>query len=72
MEKISILWKTIKDTWNYSLQKKKKFWEDAIMKYPEKWLELVEQSLFNKVPGENENCVICFYSKTKGSFWPTQ
>ena len=28
--------------------------------------------LFNKVPGENENCVICFYSTTKGTFWPTQ
>ena len=39
-------------------QKDKKFWEDEIMKYPEKWPELVEQSLFNKVPGENENCLL--------------
>ena len=60
MEKISILWKTIKDTWNYSLQKKKKFWEDAIMKLPEKWQKVMEQNdefLFNEVHAENENCV---------------
>ena len=60
MEKISILWKTIKDTWNYSLQKKKKFWEDAIMKLAEKWQKVMEQNdefLFNEVHAENENCV---------------
>ena len=61
MEEVSIPWKTIKDTWNYSLpKKKKKFWEDAIMKLPEKWQKVKEQNdeyLFNEVHGENENCV---------------
>ena len=61
MEEVSIPWKTIKDTWNYSLpKKKKKFWEDAIMKLPEKWQKVKEQNdeyLFSEVHGENENCV---------------
>ena len=61
MEEVSIPWKTIKDTWNYSLpKKKKKFLEDAIMQLPEKWQKVKEQNdeyLFNEVHGENENCV---------------
>ena len=44
MEKMSISWKTIKGTWNSSLLKKKKFWEDGIMKWPEKWQKIVEQN----------------------------
>ena len=43
MEKISIPWKTVKGTWNCSLLKKKKVWEDGIMKLPEKWQKVVEQ-----------------------------
>ena len=40
MEKISIPCKTVKGTWNSSLLKKdKKFWEDGIMKWPEKLAE---------------------------------
>ena len=42
--KNSIPWKTVKGTWNSSLLKKiKKFWEDGIMKLPEKWQKVVEQ-----------------------------
>ena len=45
MEKISIPQKTVKVTWNSSLLKKiKKFWEDGIMKLPEKWQKVVEQT----------------------------
>ena len=29
-------------------------------------------TLFNKVLGENEECVSYFYSNTEGTFWPTQ
>ena len=29
-------------------------------------------TLFNKVLGENEQCVFYFYIKTEGTFWPTQ
>ena len=36
MEKIPIPQKTVKGTWNSSLLKKIKFWEDEIMKLPEK------------------------------------
>ena len=56
-------------------QKDKKFREDGIMKSPEKWQKIVEQrvnTLFNKVLGENEECVFYFCLKTKGTFWPTQ
>ena len=50
MEKISIPWKTIKGIWKNSLLKKikscggKKFGEDGIMKFPEKWQKVVEQN----------------------------
>ena len=46
MEKISIPWKTVKGTWSNSLLKKmkKKFWEDGIMKLPETWQKVMEQS----------------------------
>ena len=44
MEKISIPWKTVEGTWNSSLLKKIKFWEDEIMKLPEKWQKIVEQN----------------------------
>ena len=38
-------WKTVKDTWNSTLFKKiKKFWEDGIMKLPEKWKNVVKQN----------------------------
>ena len=45
------------------------------MKQPEKWQKIVEQNvntLFNKVPGENEKYVFYFYFKIEGNFWPTQ
>ena len=44
MEKISIPWKTVEGTLNSSLLKKIKFWEDEIMKLPEKWQKIVEQN----------------------------
>ena len=73
MDKISILWKTVKGTWNSSYQKDKKFWEDGIMKLPEKWQKVVEKSgEYNKVLGENEKCVFYYYLKTEDTFWPTQ
>ena len=43
IENISIPWKIVKGTWNSSLLKDKKFWEDGIMKLPEKWWKVVEQ-----------------------------
>ena len=44
MEKVSIPWKSVKGTCNSSLLKKdKKFWEDEIVKLPEKWQKVVEQ-----------------------------
>ena len=43
MEKISIPWKTI-NTWKSSSLKKIKFWEDGIIKLPEKWQKIVEQN----------------------------
>ena len=53
-------------------QKDKKFWEDGIMKLPEKWHKVVEQKgeyfLFNKVLGENEKCVLYFYLKNRRHF----
>jgi len=43
--KNSIPWKTVKDTWNsYLLKKINKFWEDRIMKLPEKWKKVVKQN----------------------------
>ena len=45
-------------------QKDKKFWEQRIMKLPEKWQKAVEQN-FNKVLGENEKFVFYFYFKLK-------
>ena len=56
-------------------QKDKEFWQDGIMKLPEKWQKVVEQKgayVVHKVLGENEKCVFYFYLKTKGTFWPTQ
>ena len=62
-------------------QKDKKFWEDGIMKLPEKWQKIVEKNdsttilvtmLFNKVLGKNEKRVFYFYLKTERIFWPTQ
>ena len=52
-----------KGTWNSSLLKKMKFWEDGIMKLPEKWQKVVGQNnmLFNKVIGESGRCVFYFY-----------
>ena len=45
MEKISILWKSIKGIWNSSLlKKKKKFGEDEIMNLPDKLQKVVEQN----------------------------
>ena len=45
MEKISILWKSIKGIWNSSLLKKnKKFGEDEIMNLPDKLQKVVEQN----------------------------
>ena len=44
MEKIVFLWKTVEGTWNISLLKKIKFWEDETMKLPGKWQKVVEQN----------------------------
>ena len=45
MEKISILWKTVKGTWNSSLLKNiKSFEKMELMKLPEKWQKVVEQN----------------------------
>ena len=44
MEKILIPHKSIKGTWNSSLLKEIKFWEDGIMKLPEKWQRVVKQN----------------------------
>ena len=43
MEKISIPWKTVQHLEQFFAQKDKKFWEDGIMKLPEKWQKVVEQ-----------------------------
>ena len=50
MEEISIPWKTVKGTWNSSLLKKIKFWEDGIFKW--KWHEK-----WQKVLGQNYECL---------------
>ena len=76
MEKISILWKTVDGTWNCSLIKKiKNFGKtnlgSCLKNSRRQWNETVSV-LFNKVLGENENCVFYFYLKTEGTFWPTQ
>ena len=73
MEKTSIPWKTVKNHLEqFFVQKDKKFWEDGIMKLPEKWQKIVEKNdsttilvnmLFNKVLGKNEKCVFYFYLK---------
>ena len=42
MEKIVFLWKTVEGTWNISLLKKIKFWEDETMKLPGKWQKAVK------------------------------
>ena len=52
MEKISVPWKTVKGTWDSSLLKKIKFWDDGIMKLPEKWQKVMEQK------GENGDSLI--------------
>ena len=45
MEKVSIPWKTIKKHLEqFFAQKNKKFWENGIIKLPEKWQKVVEQS----------------------------
>ena len=50
LNKISVPWKAMKDTWNRSLLKKiKKIGEDEIMKLPEKWQKVVEQNVENVV-----------------------
>ena len=76
MEKISILWKTVKGTWNSSLLRKIKVlgrWNyEVAWKMEEgrgtKWQTI----LVNKILGENEKSAFYFYLKTKGTFWPTQ
>lgn len=72
-KKIKFHRKTIKGTWNYSLLKDKKFWEDRIMALSEKWQKIVEQSsepLFQSCRWKPKMCLL-FYLKTKGTFWPT-
>ena len=46
MEKMSISWKTVKKkkTWKFFAQKDKNFWEDGIVKLPERWQEVMEQN----------------------------
>ena len=45
MEKVSIPWKTIKKHLEqFFAQKNKKFWENGIIKLPEKWQKVVEQN----------------------------
>ena len=82
MEKTSIPWKTVKNHLEqFFVQKDEKFWEDGIMKLPEKWQKIAEKNdsttilvnmLFNKVVGKNEKCVFYFYLKTEETFWPSQ
>ena len=42
MEKISIAWKNCSLEQLFA-QKDNKFWEDGIMKFPEKWQKVMEQ-----------------------------
>ena len=45
MEKVPIPWKTIKKHLEqFFAQKNKKFWENGIIKLPEKWQKVVEQN----------------------------
>ena len=70
MEKISIPWKTAKDTWNSSLLKKIKFWDDGTLKLPERWRRYWNKTvtaLFNKVTDKNEN-IFYFYLKPNEFF----
>jgi len=44
MERTSILWKPVKTTWSSSSPRKDaKFWENGIMKLPQRWRKIVEQ-----------------------------
>ena len=55
-------------------QKDKKFWEDGIMKLPEKWQKVVEQNGEyvvlgeHRVLGENEKCLLFLTQKLKDIF----
>ena len=67
MEKISILWKTVEGTWiNFLLKKIKNFGKmelvSCLKNSRRQWNETAN-TLFNKVLGENENCVFYFYFK---------
>ena len=47
MEKKLISWKTVKkkkNTWKFFAQKDKNFWEDGIVKLPERRQEVMEQN----------------------------
>ena len=45
MEKIAVPWKIAKITWNSTFFKKiKDFWENGIIKFPEKMQKVVEQN----------------------------
>ena len=55
-------------------QREKKFWEDGIMKLPERWQKVKKQNgeyVIHKVIGENEKCAFYFCFKTEQTFWPS-
>ena len=66
---------TVKGTWNSSLLKKGKFWEDEITKLPGKWQKVVEQNGKYIVQWSSWWKWIMsfgFTLKTEGTFFPTQ
>ena len=79
VEKNFIAWKIEKCTCNCSLlkkgKKKKKNWEDGILKLPEKRQKVVEHNgryTIQKVVGKDESCPFYFYLKILKKLWATQ
>ena len=63
MEKISIPWTTVKDTWNNSLLSKIKIWGRWNYKVARKVVDKMMNILFNKVLGENLKMCLLFLLK---------
>ena len=63
MEKISIPWTTVKDTWNNSLLSKIKIWGRWNYKVAWKVVDKMMNILFNKVLGENLKMCLLFLLK---------
>ena len=71
MEKKSIAWKTVKDTWHSSLLKKiKSFGKMELWSFLQngrrQWNKMVKM-LFNKVSSKNKKCVFYFSLKIQGN-----